>query len=81
MYAQETCKGTREQEELGLCYKEKRWLGSDTHTDDLIPILISFSFSFLIKELGRRGRSEWLPYLSVTIVAPYPLGPEGTGEP
>jgi hypothetical protein len=31
--------------------------------------------------LGRRGRPEWLTYLGVTIVAPYPLGPEGTGEP
>ena len=37
-------------------------------------------FFFLIKKLGRRGRPEWLSYLGVTIVAPYPLGPEGTGE-
>jgi hypothetical protein len=40
-----------------------------------------FFFFFDKKKLGRRGRPEWLPYLGVTIVAPYPLGPEGTGEP
>ena len=38
-------------------------------------------FFFLIKILGKRGRPEWLPYLDVIIVAPYPLDPEGTGEP
>ena len=49
----------------------------------ILTLHLNCKHYFLIKKknLGRKGRPEWLPYLDVTIVAPYPLGLEGTGEP
>ena len=51
----------------------------NTHEKKDAIYLNMFFFFFDKKNWG--GGGNWFLYLGVTIVAPYPLGPEGTGEP